>query len=104
MTTQWRLSSRGVIRKLFNLFESVYHMKKVERYLNLTKMFLSGEEVTAYKYMKKYGLVYKTAQRDLNEYQSIAYNTLGLTINVEHHNSGFVYQARNVEQVIFDFK
>ena len=79
-------------------------MKKVERYLNLTRMFLSGEEVTADKYMKKYGLVYKTAQRDLNEYQSIVYNTLGLTINVEHHNSGWVYQASNAERVILNFK
>ena len=79
-------------------------MKKAEHSLTLTNSFLAGEEVTADKYMKKYGLVYKTAQRDLNEYQSIAYNTLGLTINVEHHNSGFVYQARNAEQVILDFK
>ena len=79
-------------------------MKKAERYLNLTNMFLSGEEITVDKYMKKYDLVYKTAQRDLNEYQSIVYNTLGLTINVERHNSGWVYQARNAEQVILNFK
>ena len=79
-------------------------MKKSERYLNLTNMFLSGEEITVDKYMKKYDLVYKTAQRDMNEYKSVVYNTLGLIINVEHKNSGWVYQASNVEQVILNLK
>lgn len=68
--------------------------------MNLTHLFLSGEEITVERYMEKYNLVKKTAQRDIYEYQTIAYNTIGLIIDVDHTIGGWTYKANNSKYVL----